>query len=172
MANVFDGLNKQYLESVNTPDYTDDSRYAINPTLPGGVPYKYLKVTAGVVSEMDQAEKDAVDASMVADLKITKKATMRTWLENYVRSNYPPAERATFIMLTQLADADGLTNRRAHLIAWYRWFESSYNHLKGKIDAVDAASTYGDVSGIALDTVLIETNDPHVTIKNTLDITD
>lgn len=45
---------------ANTPDYPPE-QWLINPTLPSGVPHKYLKVVGTSVVEMTQQEKDAVD---------------------------------------------------------------------------------------------------------------
>jgi len=57
------GELKQYLRSVHTQDYNTRPDALINPSIPQGVPYKYLKVVVGVVLEMSQTEKDAVDAA-------------------------------------------------------------------------------------------------------------
>ena len=87
MASMFDGSTKTFHEDVNTPDYlSDTSRYAIAPVMPDGVSPKYLKVVpgeitfkgsllvTGIVEEMTQAEKDAVDGALVSAAKIAKKA--------------------------------------------------------------------------------------------------
>ena len=65
MADVLNRTTLQYLQSVNTPDYPVVD-WVINPDLSGvaGVPQKYWKLTGDVVSEMSQAEKDAVDAAV------------------------------------------------------------------------------------------------------------
>jgi len=65
MSDVVNKLTGQYLTSVNTPDY-DPVDWLINPDLSAvaGVPQQYWKVENDAVVEMDQAEKDAVDAAM------------------------------------------------------------------------------------------------------------
>lgn len=45
---------------ANTPDYPPD-QWLINPTLPEGVAWKYLKVVGDAVVEMTAEEKDAID---------------------------------------------------------------------------------------------------------------
>jgi len=68
MANVvlFNETTKQalrYLKSVSTTPYTSRPDAVVNPDVSAfaNVPIKYWKVVAGVVSEMTQAQKDAVD---------------------------------------------------------------------------------------------------------------
>jgi hypothetical protein len=56
--------------SVNTPDY-DPAEWLINPNLEAmsSVPVKYWKVAGDALAEMTQAEKDAVDAALLPDVK-------------------------------------------------------------------------------------------------------
>lgn len=70
MSNVliFDpatGNGKEYLLSVNTPDYAGRADALINPnaTLLKTVPAEYVKVSGGSAAEMTAAEKAAVDAA-------------------------------------------------------------------------------------------------------------
>lgn len=79
MASVLNRTTKQYLRSVNTPDYPT-AEWIINPDVSAlaGVPVKYWKVSGDSVTEMTQAEKDAVDAAegsaRVAAIKAELKA--------------------------------------------------------------------------------------------------
>ena len=67
MADVVKRTTKQYLKSVNTPDYPTVD-WIINPDLSAlaGVPTKYWTITGDVITEMTQGEKDAVDAAETA----------------------------------------------------------------------------------------------------------
>lgn len=71
MANVIHRTTKQYLQSVNTPEY-DPAEWIINPVLPD-VAQKYWKISGDSVLEMNQSEKDAVDA---AELTLVKSAKL------------------------------------------------------------------------------------------------
>ena len=64
MANVLNRTTKQYLESVNTPDYPTQD-WIINPDLSAVTGYapKYWIITGNVVTLMDQTSRDAVDAA-------------------------------------------------------------------------------------------------------------
>jgi len=64
MSIVINRTTKQILISVNTPEF-DPSTWIINPTLPVGIPEKYLNISGDVVTEMNQTEKDAVGAAAV-----------------------------------------------------------------------------------------------------------
>lgn len=59
MANVINRTTLQYLQSVNTPDYSSID-WIINPVLPNCLA-KYWKIVGDLVLEMTQEEKDAVD---------------------------------------------------------------------------------------------------------------
>lgn len=57
MANVLNKITKQYLRSVNTPDYPT-SEWLINPVIPDCDP-KFWVIEGDTIREMAQAEKDA-----------------------------------------------------------------------------------------------------------------
>lgn len=67
MADVVNRTTKQYLRSVNTPEYPVVD-WIINPDVSAlaGVPTKYWVISGDVITEMDQTAKDAVDAAEVA----------------------------------------------------------------------------------------------------------
>lgn len=70
MADVLHRVTKAIEKSVHTPHYSS-SAWIINPDLSAvqGVDKKYWKIVGDVISEMDQSEKDAVDAAELDDLK-------------------------------------------------------------------------------------------------------
>lgn len=79
MANVLNRATKEYRLSVNTPEY-NSTDWIINPDVSAlaGVPTKYWNISGDTVTEMTQAEKDAVDAAeqsaRVAAIKAELKA--------------------------------------------------------------------------------------------------
>lgn len=58
MANVLHRITKQYLKSVNTPDYMDGN-WLINPILPDCKPLEWV-IEGNVVRESTRDEKDAL----------------------------------------------------------------------------------------------------------------
>lgn len=64
MANVLNRTTKQYLESVNTPDFNPVD-WIINPDLSQvtGFSSKYWSISGDTVSLLSQAERDALDLS-------------------------------------------------------------------------------------------------------------
>lgn len=66
MAAVLHRTTKQYLPSVNTPDYSP-AQWIINPdlSLVAGFPSIYWVITGDNVTLMDQAARDAVDAALL-----------------------------------------------------------------------------------------------------------
>jgi hypothetical protein len=82
MSTVVNKTTFQYLESVNTPDYSEDD-WIINPDLTGLyengtylVPTKYWKYADGYLQERTQAEKDEVDGYNLDALKASKFAVI------------------------------------------------------------------------------------------------
>lgn len=73
MADVLHRTTKELRKSIHTPDFPT-ATWIINPDLSGvqGVSVKYWKITGDVVSEMTQAEKDAVDDDPAGELGILK----------------------------------------------------------------------------------------------------
>ncbi len=69
---------KQYLRSVNTPNYSSRPDVIVNPDITAfqSVPLKYWKHDAGTIREMTQAEKDAVDAAEVAATQAVEDARL------------------------------------------------------------------------------------------------
>ncbi len=70
MADVLNRTTLQFLASVNTPDFPVGS-WVIDPDMSAvaNVPQKYWLLTGDVVSEMDQAAKDVVNAAAAAAQK-------------------------------------------------------------------------------------------------------
>ena len=71
MANVINRTTYEYIRDVHTPLYPE-ADWLINPdvsALEGVVPEKYWKVVGDTVVEMDQSEKDDVDAAIAAEVK-------------------------------------------------------------------------------------------------------
>ncbi len=70
MANVVNRTTKQYLTSVNTPDFPTED-WIINPDLSAvaGVPSKFWNITGDVITEMSDAEKDTAELRNVKEDK-------------------------------------------------------------------------------------------------------
>lgn len=66
MADVLNRTTRQYLKSVNTPDYPP-AEWIINPDMSPveGVPNRYWIITGDVVSEMSTGEKAIVDLALL-----------------------------------------------------------------------------------------------------------
>lgn len=81
MANVLNRTTKQYLTSVNTPDYPI-AEWIVNPdiSLVEGQPTRYWNISGDSVSLMSQAEMDAVDATILAAQVLTDKTVQKARL--------------------------------------------------------------------------------------------
>lgn len=86
MANVLNRTTKQFLASVNTPEYPT-AQWIINPDMSAvnGYPSKYWIITGDVVSLMSEPERDAIDA---AEMEAMRDATSQRMddIEDIVRA--------------------------------------------------------------------------------------
>lgn len=79
MSNALNRVSLQLKSSVNTPDFPADE-WVINPDMSAveGVDNKYWKLNGDIVSEMNPAEKDAVDLAASETAKDATIAEMQT----------------------------------------------------------------------------------------------
>lgn len=89
MANVVNRTTKQYLVSVNTPDYPTEE-WIINPNLSAvqNVDKKYWKIDGDNVVEMTQAEKDVVDLADLPKFKTTRYHEIDTRTQELVAEGF------------------------------------------------------------------------------------
>jgi hypothetical protein len=72
MGDYVHRTTKQYLQSVSPNDLPEPlANYIEDPDLSAveGVPNRYWVITGDVITEMDQAAKDAVDAQLLSDAR-------------------------------------------------------------------------------------------------------
>jgi hypothetical protein len=86
MSDVLNRTTKQYIRSVNTPDYPDID-WLINPDLSSviSIPSKYWKIEGDLVVEMNSEEKAAVDA---AEANVTPALGENYQVDEYNSDNY------------------------------------------------------------------------------------
>jgi hypothetical protein len=86
MSDVLNRTTKQYIKSVNTPDYPDID-WVINPDLSSviSIPSKYWKIEGDLVVEMNSEEKAAVDA---AEANVTPALGENYQVDEYNSDNY------------------------------------------------------------------------------------
>lgn len=82
MADVLNRIDKRLLRSVNTSEFPT-AEWIINPDLSGvaGQPEKYWIITGDAVSLMDQATRDAVDATEAANALANDRAANKARLD-------------------------------------------------------------------------------------------
>jgi len=173
MATVLHRTNKEVLYSVNTPDYSDVD-WIINPDLVYvlGVPKKYWKITGDVVSEMNQSEKDIVDAALLPQTKIDRKNFLRTSADNLIINQGYTIEKQLTLNTLYANSTQIKSNRYKYINDWALWIELINQEVKTKQDLVDAQTTIDDVNSIILDSSTLIAADPGVTLKETIETTD
>jgi len=138
MSNVFHRIKKDYLKSVNTPDFPEDI-WIINPDLSAveNVPRKYWKITGNTVSEMSQPEKDTVDASLLPAAKNLKHQQING--------------RSVQLVVEALADLDPGDNMGQFQSDWNTALRGKSQEAKALKDQIDLASTLTELESISDD---------------------
>lgn len=178
MANVIHRTQRDaggcllYRTSIHTPDYSTDN-WVINPDLSGlgGVDCKYWKVVGDAVVEMNQTEKDAVDAAELAAAKTQRKIDLRQEAIDYFETRYSSFVQDMFASLHLDAFETGKTNRRAYLATYWNWRAQAAAHINTQIESVDSQTTVADVNNVVINYTLLNTNDPNCTLPAALAIT-
>ena len=183
MSIVFDGLNKTIISHANTPLYIGNYQYAIDPILPYGVAYKYLKVipgsitfkshviATGIVQEMDAGEKAAVDAAELAAAKPARKVWLKARGDAYTDERYSSDTQEKL----QALYSDSLRHkpkRGVYLQPWINWLDKVNEEVKVKQTLVDTKTTATDVNAVVLDEATLTSQDPGVTIDGANNVVD
>ena len=173
MADVLHRTTKEQRFSVHTPDYPVVD-WVINPDLSGviGIPVKYWKITGDVVSEMDQSEKDAVDAVLLPGQKTTKKDSLRVEGDQLI-TNQSYSEGKQRSLLAQHTKSVGKKPKREKYVNDFLvWLEAVDEEVTLKQNLVDDQTSEIGVISITIDSSALITADPGVTIEGALDTTD
>lgn len=173
MANVLNRLTMEYLTSVNTPDYPTVD-WVLNPDLDSvqNVPVKYWKITGDVVSEMDQAEKDIVDALLLPGIKLARKDYLRNRGDDLIASQGYTTEIKQNLLSVYSDSIKIKPNKSNYLQPWMDWLNQINVEVKIKQDAVDAATTINTVNEIELDSVTLIAADPHKSVSGSVAVVD
>ena len=158
MANVLNRTTKQYIRSVNTPDYPTED-WIINPDLTAvaGVANKYWKITGDVVSEMTSAEKDTSDLTNTQnDLILQIDAHATNSIQNGPGFEWPDGYDGYFsLTLNAQVKWNNLYNARATIIYPYTVYTKDDMTTYAIADSFEIE----DMFEAAVDVVSIELSD-------------
>lgn len=165
MASVLNKITKQYIRSVHTPDFSP-SDWIVNPDLSAveGVPVEYWKITGDVVSEMNQSEKDAVDAVLIVGEKQAKINEFTYTASRIVEDRYFASQMSVLSAMLAEAYKDAQDDRAAYIKRFVDWGNSIANELNSKIAEINSKTTRGDVADVVWDTTTVIAADPKITI--------
>jgi hypothetical protein len=173
MANALNRTTKQYLTSVNTPSYSETD-WVINPDLSSvqGVPTKYWKIVGDTVSEMNQSEKDAVDAALVPSEKITRKAYLQSTADALIENQGYTVTVKDSLSTMYTESVRIRPNRSTYLKPWIDWLTEVDTEVKTKQASVDVQTTLAGIDSVVIDSATLISHDPVKTISGALAITD
>jgi hypothetical protein len=125
---------------ANTPDYPPD-QWLINPTLPDGVPWKYLKVSGDSVVEMTQDEKNAVDNPPLttAERHLQEQEAGVTLANDWVM-RWTKEDQVRMGTAKDIADLLALANDNSPLVPFYE--ASGTKHLVSYSTAYQVLANY------------------------------
>lgn len=169
MANVINRQTKQYLQSVNTPDYPT-SEWIINPDMSSvvGLENRDIVIDGDTVRALNATEKAAALPSRKLELEANVALAANAYGEGY----YPPAIEIKFKMMYQQAIQAGLTNR-ANYIAQALMFEQAVvDEMQDRIEQVRNIAQWEELDNNWLDFSDLDNLLPDVSVKGALEITD
>ena len=173
MSNVINRVSKNVIYSVNTPDYPEVD-WIIDPDLSAvqSVPKKYWKIAGDLVLEMDQSEKDAVDAALLPAAKEERKAYLSKVVEDLLTSRHYDYGTRSALNTMYVESVKIKPNRSNYLKPWSTWIDVVHVELAAKQSSVDEQTTLSGVENVIIDTATLVNSDPNKTIKDTLDVVD
>lgn len=139
MANVLNRSTFEYLPSVHTPDYPP-SQWLINPDLSAveGQPRIYWKIVDDEVQLMDQAERDAVDAGRISEVKKAKAEEIDATTDYLISQGFEHAGRRFSLSNEAQLTLNGLYIGREDP----QW-QAAYPYAYNSIDDLDALTIAG-----------------------------
>jgi len=173
MSDVLNRTTKEQRYSVHTPDYSVVD-WIINPDLSGvvGVPKKYWLITGDVVSEMNQAQKDVVDATQLPGIKIAKKEYLRQQGDDLIEDQGYSEGKQRSLIAQHTKSNKGKPKREQYTRDFLNWIEDVDEEVTLKQELVDDQTSEDAVNAISIDSSTLINTDPGVTIAGTLDTTD
>jgi hypothetical protein len=145
MADVVNRTTKQYLQSVNTPDFSP-AQWIINPDLSAvaGQPSKYWTITGDVITLQNAGEQAATDAALAA----AAATDAREATKDPVAATLDPVGMQTRALIEIFNQRDNyLTNRIAEL-------QSALDAVKASTGAADNIRAAIPASWLATNTRL------------------
>ena len=174
MASVLHRTTKEYLSSVNTPNYPE-SDWIINPDLTtvAGISPEYWKIAGNVVTEMSQTEKNTVDTASIVLEKAAKITAFGQQIINVLDTHYNTAVRDGFASLKvdALLSIPPKTNRSNYIqqvIDWCFTLQIVFETHKATIMAM---TTRAAVAAATIDLTATEASDPSNTLAGAMAIT-
>lgn len=143
--------------------------------LAGSVPVYYWNIGAGdsALTEMLQAEKDAVDALRLPGEKVNRRRALSGAANGYLASRGYPLE-IEGLFLGYLADARhrNLSNRTALIVTWGQWVNSIVDAARTVLGQINAAATMTELDAVTWDFSAFDSTDPGLTRNQILMTTD
>lgn len=167
-STVVPGRVTNYIESVNTPDYTSEENTLINPDLSNvsGIAQEFWKVLDGTVVEMDSSDKSNLLPGERDSQKIKIDDSGSVLIANRYRD-----DRHSISAL--YADSERYRpNRRQYLQDYVDWVGLVEDNVSEKADLVDDATTIEGVRAISLDSSTLLSQAPNVTAYDSIGISD
>lgn len=165
MSNVLNRTTKQYLVSVNTPDYPETD-WIINPDLSkvDNVPLKYWDIKGDTVDVLDQAAKDVVDAAALPAVQAAKARELSDVGNFYIDQHYDSGAKTSLLASWIEGNQKGYANRAAMVQSVWEWAQQVLNYYAGKMQEIFTATKPSDVAAITWDFSQFDASDPALVI--------
>lgn len=170
MSSVLNRTTKQFLTSVNTPDY-DPAQWIIKPNLSavGGIAQKFWIVEGDSVRGMTDAEK--ITLILPSDKGVLLER-FSAEINEFIARHYSDGVQKTLTVLLVEAMGTKLYNRAAYIQKALNWVKSCLGYYYGRAAAVKAVTTFEGLAAISWDLAPLDEVDPLVSTAKVMGIPD
>jgi hypothetical protein len=173
MAHILNRTTKQLLNSINTPDYSEDD-WIINPDLSAveNIPVDYWKIEGNSVIGMNESEKEAIDNSKVSSLKAQKLNQLDIDTTSFITSKYSLERQNSLQLLRGDARAEGKTNRFNYIQQVVIWVNSVLEYHYTVVYMINECLTKTEIEQLSWNHAANTLTDPNVFIQTAMEIQD
>jgi len=152
----------------------DPAVWIVDPDLSSveDVPAKHWKLDGDAVVEMDQGEKDAVDAAELAKAISERVQACGGSFTSMLYAHYNQEAQQSLSTYLSEARYGGLVNRASYILQALGWIDFGLTAYYGKKDEIEAAASLEELNAVLIDWSGLESFDPAVTLRQARTILD
>jgi len=131
--------------------------------------------TVHIASDLTERKRQLIDSvvakhSLSAYYRSQRIVELETAVRRYICSRYSIEDQIVLNMLFSESIMLGAKSQTVYLAQWTSWMRSCLAYHHGIVDELTAAASPNEVAAVSWDFSLLDSSDPHVTIREALAI--